>query len=158
MYRLVPSPMEVVGVRAISTYLDFRKVLKVLCLSGRTLFGVWGPYPRTQNVRVSLCVPRTGGKSPEIFTLLLSTSLFYVCTECVILLARTCTDMDHLHTMKTKKNEDAKIRLPLRPFLLRSLYPSPPSRHGVSAPTHIRSSPVPKSVILFRLKPCRLLI
>ena len=59
---------------------------------------------------------------------------------------------------ENEENRDAKIRLPLRPFLLRSLYPSPPSRHGVSALTHIRPSPVPKSVILFRFKPCRLLI
>ena len=64
----------------------------------------------------------------------------------------------HMYIMKKKKNQDAKIRLPLRPFLLRSLYPSPPSRHEVSTLTHIRPSPVPKSVILFRFKPCRLLI
>ena len=38
-----------------------------------SLFGVWGPYPRTQKVRVSLCVYKTGGKSPEIFPLLLTT-------------------------------------------------------------------------------------
>ena len=85
---------------------------KAVKKSAMTLFGVWGTYPRTQSVRVSPCVHRTGGKSPEIFTLLLSTSLFQVCTECVILLARTCTDMDHFHIIKMRKNKDAKIHIP----------------------------------------------